>query len=225
MTSVFILAPEKPLWHNPLPKTINWDFPKVMIPLSDKYRVLDYDMYLFNKFGLDINIVVGYKADFIKQYCKDRGYKVNFVNDDTYFKSYNAGRTFMSIKNTLLDSAPLITSYGDNIVLDYTFKEFLGQEGDICTIDGKVALMKFNKHGIEEFYKMIETFDLTLHQKTLNMYGGKGGDTHIFNTLYAIKEKGSATWKNMFGPMNDIDMGSDRHRILELVEIREFISR
>jgi len=225
--SVFLLAPEKPLWHNPLPKTVNWDFPKVMIPLSDKYRILDYDMYLFSKYGLDINIVVGYKADFIKQYCKDRQYKVNFINDPTYNKSYNVGRTLMNISDILLsEEPPIITSYGDNIILDYTFERFLKAEGDICTVDGKAALMKFNKRGIQEFFRVMKTFDLKLHNETLGMYGGKDGDTHIFNTLYSIKDNSKdVKWTNVFGTMRDVDMGSDRRGILDLIQIKEFLNR
>jgi len=212
------------MWHNPLPKTVNWDFPKVMIPLSDKYRILDYDMRLFNKFGLNVNIVVGYKADFIREYCKKRGYDATFVDDPTYFQSYNVGRTLMNIEHVLLNNTPLITSYGDNIILEHTFRQFLKTEGDICTVDGKAALMKFNKHGIDEFYRVIRMFDLTKHIETLDMYGGKGGDTHIFNTLYAIKEAGNAVWKNTFGNMWDVDEPSDRRRIWELTEIKEFLA-
>jgi len=179
-------------------------------------------MHVFK--GLDVNIVVGYKADLIKEHCKKRGYDVKFIYDSTYGKSYNAGRTLMNISNELLSAElPIITTYGDNVISPRLFKKFLETEADICMVDGHVALLKFSKRGIEEFFKVMRTFDLRLHDETLGMYGGKDGDTFIFSTLNKIKEEGNITVKNVFGNMWDIDEPSDRSKIWELQMIREFL--
>jgi len=217
---VFILAPEKTLWHN----RCSWDFPKVMIPLSKDCIVLDWHMYIFN--GLKVNIVVGYKADSIINHCVTKRYNVTFISDSTYNKSYNAGRTFMNVSKHLLSAEPpIITSYGDNVILPKTFKRFLETEADICTVDTHASLIKFSKHGIEEFFRTMRTFDLEKHNETLGMYGGKGGDTHIFSTLNKIKEEGNITIKNISGVMWDIDEPSDRRRIWELKQMREFLNK
>jgi len=216
--TVFILAPEKTLWHN----RCEWDFPKVLIPLSETHIMLDWHMHIFK--DLDVNIVVGYKADLIREHCKKRGYNVNFIYDSTYHKSYNAGRTLMNVSENLLSAKPpIITTYGDNVISPRLFKKFLETKADICMVDGHAALLKFSKQGIQEFFKVMKTFDLKLHNETLGMYGGKDGDTFIFSTLYKIKDNGNITVKNVFGNIWDIDEPSDRGKIWELNMIKEFL--
>jgi len=220
LTTVFILAPEIPLWHN----RCDWDFPKVLIPLSKTHIMLDWHMHVFK--GLNVNIVIGHKADLIREHCKKRGYDVKFIYDSTYNKSYNAGRTLMSVSEDILSAEPpIITSYGDNVIMPQLFKKFLETKADICMVDGHAALLKFSKCGIQEFFDVMKTFDLRLHNETLGMYGGKDGDTFIFSTLYKIKEEGNSTIKNVFGNIWDIDEPANRSKIWELNQMREFLNK
>jgi len=165
LTTVFILSSGRPInkaWDKTPPLSLELETNKALLEIKDNYTVLDNQMEtLLNNNLTNIYIVLGYRGDEIKQYCKQKRYNVKFLVDpDWEHGSYSSARTLWEIRDVLLSSSlPIITLYHDVVLGDETVKWLLCCKADVCCVKNSQNIIKWSKRGLEELIRILGSDD------------------------------------------------------------------
>lgn len=160
--AVIILTSGRPTnqaWHKKPPLSHELHTNKSLLEIKDGYTFLDSQMDILLKNGLnDVYIVVGYQADEVKQFCKERSYNVKLINDLNWLSgAYSSARTLWEIKDILLCMPkPIITLYNDIIFDQKTLDELLRCNCDVCCIQNSQNIIKWSQKGIEELIRILD---------------------------------------------------------------------
>ena len=129
-----------------------YDAPKCIIPLKDDRTSLDLQMERLSKYNFPVTIIVGYKGNEVIDFCKRRGYDVEFAWDNNYDKEYSVTRILKEMKH--LFEGNIIILYADTLFREDLLEKLLSCNADICkssntfkmTTKGMAAIIDILEH-------------------------------------------------------------------------------
>ena len=134
-----------------------FDLSKSLIEINDN-TILDYQIDRFTKAGLDISIVVGYKAAYIVDHCESKGHDVSFISDWEWATEPGVVKTVMNLRDVLYSPEPFIITYGDLLFNSDLVKALISAEGDICRVSKGSQIVKFTPAGFQKFVDHYNNF-------------------------------------------------------------------
>ena len=145
-------------------KPITNEKPKCLVKVSGK-SILEYQLFGLTESGVrqeDINVVVGYKKDMIKNHLKEQFNEVNIIVNDDFLSTNNMYSLYLALKKININDEQVIICNGDciydfkilhNIVKDYENNLIAAQKSEYLEESMKII---FNENKIIKISKQIK---------------------------------------------------------------------
>ena len=131
-----------------------WRGPKCLLPIKDDgTTILDYQMDMYNKFGLEVVLVCGYGTKEIIEHIRKKKYTVKIIMDKTFMEDYSIPRTLKEIEGEINMIPEFLMIHGDLIFKDDLLEYLTTCTGyDICRANRQNMAFRFTNVG---FLKMM----------------------------------------------------------------------
>jgi len=130
--------------------------PKWLFDIGKGVTILDYQMGLYNKYGLDVWLVVGYKRIETLEHCARKHYEVQLVYDDEWEKEYNFGEFLLRNYDDMKGGCLIV--FGDLLFKEEVLDYLMSADADVCRVTNDNAF-RFSSAGIDAWKYLIENYD------------------------------------------------------------------
>jgi len=130
--------------------------PKCLLDIGNGTTILDYQMSLYNKYGFDVCLVVGYKNSDILNHCVNKQYNVTAIYDEGWNHEYDFGEFLISNYDKMKGGCLII--FGDLLFKEDVLEYLMSAPFDVCRVTNDNAF-KFSSAGIDAWKYLIENYE------------------------------------------------------------------
>jgi len=127
--------------------------PKCLFNIGGGTTILDYQMGMYDKHGLDVYLVVGYKRIEMFEHCARKHYNVHMVYDDGWEQEYDFGKFLIRNYDEMKNGCLIV--FGDLLFKEDVMEYLMSATADVCRVTNDNAF-RFSPDGIKAWKYLIE---------------------------------------------------------------------